>query len=195
MKIVEVNELKDPACEAPFYNIIDKTKSGEPDPRACGCACIALLNAILILKKRLKITDDLTPFDELKNGQEMTDERDNGVSPENFLEFIDQHPIFNSCRMLVMNPNAMDEEVFLRIFLRRLYQGNIAIVMMEVPEKSGAPATDVLNHVSFIHCVGDEIYFDGLRTDFNFLIRAFYYSRPTTLVFFGVNSGGKNVLR
>lgn len=195
MKIVEVNELKDPACEAPFYNIIDKTKSGEPDPRACGCASIALLNSILMLKKRLKVSDNLTPFDELKIVQEMTDEQDNGVSPENFLEFIDQHPIFNSCRMLVMNPNAMDEEVFLRIFLRRLYQGNIAIVMMEVPEKSGAPATDVLNHVSFIHCEGDEIYFDGLRTDLNFLIRAFYYSRPTTLVFFGVNSGGKNVLR
>ena len=195
MKIVEVNDLKDPTCEAPFYNIIDKTKTGEPDPRACGCASIALLNAILMLKKRLKINDNLTPFDELKNVQEMTDERDNGVSPENFLEFIDQHPIFNSCRMLVMNPNAMDEEVFLRIFLRRLYQGNVAIVMMEVPEKSGAPATDVLNHVSFIHCVGDEIYFDGLRADFNFLISAFYYSRPTTLVFFGVNSGGKNVLR
>jgi hypothetical protein len=195
MKIVEVNELKDPACEAPFYSIIDKTKSGEPDPRACGCASIALLNAILMLKKRLKISDNLSPFDELKIVQEMTDEQDNGVKPENFLEFIDQHAIFNSCRMLVMNPNAMNEEVFLRIFLRRLYQGNVAIVMMEVPEKSGAPATDVLNHVSFIHCEGDEIYFDGLRADLNFLIRAFYYSRPTTLVFFGVNSGGKNVLR
>jgi hypothetical protein len=195
MKIIEVNELKNPKCEAPLYNIIDKTKSGELDPRACGCASIALLNAILILKKRLKINDNLTPFDELKHIQEMTDEHNNGVQPESFLEFIDQHSIFNSCRMLVMNPNAMNEEVFLRIFLRRLYQGNVAIVMMKVLEKSGAPAKDVLNHVSFIHCVGDEIYFDGLRADFNFLIRAFYYSRPTTLVFFGVNSGGKNVLR
>jgi hypothetical protein len=195
MKIVEVNELKDPGCEAPFYNIIDKTKLGEADPRACGCASIALLNAILILKKRLKIRDNLTPFDELRHVQEMTDEQDNGVRPENVLEFVDQHPIFNSCRMLVMNPNAMNEEIFLRIFLRRLYQGNIAIAMMEVPEKAGTPATDVLNHVSFIHCEGEEIYFDGLRINLNFLIRAFYYSRPTTLVFFGVNSGGKNVLR
>lgn len=194
-QIVEVNDLKDPACEAPFYNIIDIKKSGEADPRACGCASIALLNAILILKKRLKIKDDLTPFDELKIVQEMTDEQNNGVSPENFLEFIDQHPIFNSCRMLVMSPNATSEEVFLRIFLRRLYQGNVAIVMMEVPEEAGAPATDVINHVSFIHCEGEEIYFDGLRADLNFLIRAFYFSRPTTLVFFGVNSGGKNVLR
>lgn len=195
MKIVEVNDLKDPKCEAPFYNIIDKTKAGEADPRACGCASVAPLNAILTLKKRLKIVDNLSPFDELKIVQEMTDEQNNIVSPENFLAFIDQHPIFNSCRMLVMNPNAMNEEVFLRIFLRRLYQGDVAIVMMEVPEKSGAAATDVLNHVSFIHCVSDEVYFDGLRADFNFLIRAFYYSRLTTMVFFGVNSGGRSVLR
>lgn len=195
MKIVNINELKDPACEAPFYAIIDKTKAGELDPRACGCASLALLNMILIFKKRLKISDNLTPFDELKNIQEMTNEQANGISPENFLEFIDQHSIFNSCRMLAMNPNAMNEEIFLRIFLRKLYQGNVAVVMMEIPEKSGAPATDVLNHVSFIHSEGEDIYFDGLRADLNFLIRVFYYSRPTTLLFFGSNYGGKNVLR
>ena len=89
----------------------------------------------------------------------------------------------------------MNEEVFLRIFLPRIYQGNVAIVMMEIPEKSGAPAKNIINHASFIHCEGNEIYFDGLRADLNFLIRAFYYSRPTTLVLLGSNSGGMNVLR
>lgn len=193
MKIVEVNDLKNPECEAPFYNIIDPEKSGETDPRACGCATIALLNAILILKKRLKISDDLTPFEEMNRIQELMGEKNNSVQPETLLEFIDQHPMFNHCRMLVMNPNGMNEEVFLRIFLNRLTQGNIALVLMEVPDKTGDPAKDILNHVSFIHSENGEVYYDGLRTHLDFLLRAFYYSRPTTLIFLGLNTEGDNV--
>lgn len=192
MKIIEVNELKTETHQAPFYSIIDKTKIGQDDPRACGCATLALLNMILILKERLSIYNERTAFDEMKWIQEQTQETENTVQPEIMMQFIDKHPIFNSCRMLVMNPNGMDEEVFLRIFLRRLAEGNLVLAMMEIPDNSGDSAKNSLNHVSFVHSEDGEIYFDGLRVHLNFLLRAFYFSRPTTLVFFAFNPGGQN---
>lgn len=192
MKILELNELKNPDNQAPFYSIVDKTKSGNPDPRACGCASLALLNMILVLKNRLDIHDDQTAFDELKWIQEQTKEKENSVQPENMMGFIDNHPIFNFCRMLVMNPNGMDEEVFLRIFLRRLADGNLVLAMMEIPDINGESAENILNHASFVHSEDGEVYFDGLRADLNFLLRAFYFSKPTTLIFFAVNTGGQN---
>ncbi|PIU01237.1 MAG: hypothetical protein COT74_01655 [Bdellovibrionales bacterium CG10_big_fil_rev_8_21_14_0_10_45_34] len=195
MKIIDVNELKNPACEAPYYNIIDPDKSGTEDPRACGCSTIALLNAILTLKKRLKISDNVSPFEEMKLIQELTNEKNNSVQPETLLGIIDKHPTFNSCRMLVINPNGMNEEVFLRIFLNRLSQGSIALSLMEVPAKPGDKAKDVLNHVSFIHSEKGEVYFDGLRSNLDFLLSAFYFSRPTTLIFFGLNVEEDNVSR
>lgn len=190
MKIIEVNELKSEIHQAPFYSIVDKSKVGATDPRACGCATLALLNMILVLKNRLKMNDYRTAFDELKRIQEQTQENGNSVHPEVLMEFIDEHPIFNSCRMLVMNPNGMDEDVFLRIFLRRLAEGNLALAMMEIPDHDGEPSKDILNHISFVHAEDGEVYFDGLPVDLNFLLRAFYFSRPTTLMFFAVNPGG-----
>lgn len=192
MKIIEVNELKAEIHQAPFYSIIDKTKIGQADPRACGCATLALLNMILILKERLNLHDEQTAFDEMNWIQEQTQEAENTVQPEIMMQFIDKHPIFNSCRMLVMNPNGMDEEVFLRIFLRRLAEGNLVLAMMEIPDNSGDSSKNSLNHVSFVHSEEGEVYFDGLRVDLNFLLRAFYFSRPTTLVFFAVNPGGQD---
>ncbi|MFZ3229892.1 MAG: hypothetical protein WA160_06795 [Pseudobdellovibrio sp.] len=189
MKIIEVNELKKEHNQAPFYSVIDKAKWNSEDPRACGCATLALLNTILILKKRLNRNDDRTAFDEMKFIQEQTDEAKNTVQPEMLLKFIDEHPIFNFCRILVMNPNAMDYEVFLKIFLRRLSEGNLVLAMMEIPDKDGDPAKNKINHISFIHSEDGEVYFDGLRVDLNFLIRAFYFSKPTTLMFFGGNQG------
>ncbi|MBX7231410.1 MAG: hypothetical protein K1X29_04930 [Bdellovibrionales bacterium] len=189
MKIIEVNELKIETHQAPFYSIIDKTKIGQADPRACGCATLALLNMILILKERLNLHDERTAFDEMKWIQQQTQEADNTVQPEKMMEFVDKHPIFNSCRMLVMNPNGMDEEVFLRIFLRRLAESNLVLAMMEIPDKPGDPATNSLNHVSFVHSEDNEVYFDSLQVGLNFLLRAFYFSRPTTLIFFSVNPG------
>lgn len=192
MKIVEANELKSEAHQAPFYSIIDKTKIGNTDPRACGCATLALLNMILVLKERLNLHDERTAFDEMKWIQEQTQEAENTVQPEMMMQFIDKHPIFNSSRMLVMNPNGMDEEVFLRIFLRRLAEGNLVLAMMEIPDNSGDSAKNSLNHVSFVHSEEGEVYFDGLRVNLNFLLRAFYFSRPTTLVFFAINLGGQD---
>lgn len=192
MKIIEVNELKAETHQAPFYSIIDKTRIGDADPRACGCSTLALLNMILILKERLNQQDKRTAFDEMNWIQEQTQEAENTVQPEMLMQFIDKHPIFNSCRMLVMNPNGMDEEVFLRIFLRRLAEGNLVLAMMEIPDNSGDSAKNSLNHVSFVHSEDGEVYFDGLRVDLNFLLRAFYFSRPTTLVFFAVNPGGQD---
>lgn len=192
MKIIEVNELKDNKHSAPFYSIVDKTKSGNPDPRACGCATLALLNMILVLKNRLGIHGDGTAFDEMKWIQEQTEEKENSVQPENMMGFIDKDPIFNSCRMLVMNPNGMNEEIFLKIFLNRLTQGNLVLAMMEIPDQNGGPAKDILNHASFVHSEDGEVYFDGLRVDLNFLLRAFYFSKPTTLIFFAVNTGGQD---
>ena len=52
MKIIEVNELKNPECKAPFYAVIDKGKSEPLDTRACGCASLALLNTVLVLKEK-----------------------------------------------------------------------------------------------------------------------------------------------
>lgn len=192
MKILELNELKNSDHQAPFYAVIDETKKGTPDARACGCASLALLNMILVLKNRLGIHDGRTAFDEMRWIQEQTEEKENSVQPENLMGFIDNHPIFNSCRMLVMNPNGMNEEVFLRIFLRRLADGDLVLAMMEVPDSSGEPAKDILNHASFVHSEDGEVYFDGLRVDLNFLLRAFYFSKPTTLIFFAVNTGGQD---
>ena len=100
----------------------------------------------------------------------------------------------NSCRMLVMNPNGMNEEVFLKIFLNRLIQGNLVLAMMEIPDQNGEPAKNILNHASFVHGEDGEVYFDGLRVDLNFLLRAFYFSKPTTLIFFAVNAGRQDGL-
>lgn len=147
---------------------------------------------ILVLKNRLGIHDDGTAFDELKRIQEQTEEKENSVQPEGMMRFIDNDPIFDSCRMLVMNPNGMSEEVFLKIFLNRLAQGNLVLAMMEIPDKNSEPAKDILNHASFVHSEDGEVYFDGLRVDLNFLLRAFYFSKPTTLIFFAVNPGGQN---
>ncbi len=192
MKILELNELKNPNHQAPFYAVIDETKKGTKDSRAGGCASLALLNMILVFKNRLGIHDERTALDEMRWIQEQTEEKENSVQPENLMGFIDNHPIFNSCRMLVMNPNGMNEEVFLRIFLRRLADGDLVLAMMEVPDSSGEPAKDILNHASFVHSEDGEVYFDGLRVDLNFLLRAFYFSKPTTLIFFAVNPGGQN---
>jgi hypothetical protein len=86
----------------------------------------------------------------------------------------------------------MDEEVFLRILLRRLANGDLILVMMEIPDSSGEPAKDILNHASCVYSEDGEVYFEGLRVDLNFLLRAFYFSKPTTLIFFAVNPGGQN---
>lgn len=169
MKILEMNELNNSDHQAPFDAVIEKTKKGTPDARDCGCASLALLNMILVLNERLGIHDDRTAFDEMRWIQEQTEEK-NSVQPENLLGFIDNHPIFNSCPMLVLNPNGMNEEIFLRIFLRRIADGDLILAMMEVPAKSGGPAKDILNHVSLVHSENGEVYFDGLRVDLNFLI-------------------------
>lgn len=66
MKSLELNELKNSEHQAPFYAVIDETKRGTPDARACGCASLALLNMILILKDRLDIHNDRTAFDEMR---------------------------------------------------------------------------------------------------------------------------------
>lgn len=192
MKILELNELKKPDQQAPFYAVIDEAKKGTPDARACGCASLAMLNMILVLKNRLDIHDDRTAFDEMRWIQEQTEEKENAVQPENLMGFIETHPIFNSCRMLVMNPNGMNEEAFLRIFLRRIASDDLVLALMEVPDKNGEPAKDILNHASFVHSENGEVYFDGLRVDLNFLLRAFYFSKPTTLIFFAVNPGGQH---
>jgi hypothetical protein len=192
MKVIKLNDLTNPEHKAPFYAVIDETKKGTADARACGCASLAMLNMILVLKHRLDIDDDLTALDEMRWIQEQTQEKDNAVQPDILMEFIDTHPLFNSCRMLVMNPNGMNEEIFLRIFLRRLAGGDLVLALMETPDKNGEPAKDILNHASFVHSENGEVYFDGLRVDLNFLLRAFYFSKPTTLIFFAVNPGGKN---
>jgi hypothetical protein len=195
MKIVEVNELKSGDCKAPFYCIIDKTKITQADPRACGCATLAMLNLILVFKERLGIENSRSAFVELKLIQEQIKECKNSVRPEALTEFIDKHPTFNSCRMLVMNPNRMDEDVFLKIFLRRLVEGNLVLAMLELPTEEGEPAKHSLNHAAFIHSEKGEVYFDGLAVDLNFLLSAFYFSKPTTLIFFTVNPGGANERR
>lgn len=192
MKIAKMNELKNPNCTAPFYSVIDEQKLGTPDPRACSCATLAILNATLLLKKRLNITDGKTAYDEMVAIKSLTQEKEDGVSPENFFGFIDKHPIFDSCRMLVLNPNGMDEEIFLRIFLNRLAQGNIAFAMLEIPKKAGDKAMNILNHASFIHSENGEVYFDGLRADLNFLIRTLYFSRTNTLLFLASNEGANH---
>lgn len=189
MKIARIDDLKNPNYTAPFYSVIDGNKLGTQDPRACGCATLAILNAVLVLKSRLEISDDKTAFDEMVQIQELTQENENSVRPENFFRFIDNHPVFNSCRMLVLNPNGMDEEIFLRIFLNRLAQGNIAFALLEIPKKNGDQALNIINHASFIHSENGEVYYDGLRVDLNFLIRTLYFSRPNTLLFLAPNEG------
>ena len=70
MKTLELNELKKPDQQAPFYAVIDETKKGTPDARACVCASLAMLNMILVLKNRLDIHDNRTAFDEMRWIQE-----------------------------------------------------------------------------------------------------------------------------
>jgi hypothetical protein len=46
MKIIKIDELKNPDCKAPFYAILGDAKIHDDDPRACGCASQAILNAV-----------------------------------------------------------------------------------------------------------------------------------------------------
>lgn len=62
MKILELNELKNSDHQAPFYAVIDETKKGTPDARACGCASLALLNMILVLKAAWTFTTTERPL-------------------------------------------------------------------------------------------------------------------------------------
>lgn len=192
MKIVDVEELHNLEYDGPLYLVLDKTKQNESDPRACGCASLALLNSILFLKEKMNIQDGQTIYGEMRRIQKLTKEEKNAVLPENMLSFIEKHSVFNSCRLLVMNPNGMLADVFFKIFLRRLTEGSVALVMMEIPAKKNDRARNVLNHVSFVHSKDGEVYFDGLRVTLDFLLRAFYFSTPTTLMIFALNNRGQD---
>jgi hypothetical protein len=183
MKIVKSKELKEATLKGPFYDILDEQRLNEKDPRYCGCASLSLLNAILFLKEKYLVDDGLTPFDELIKIKAITKENGTSITPENFLNYLEKTDYFYTCHTLVVNPNAMVPKVFLNIFLKRI-QKSFAFILMEIPRNGSSVASNDANHVSFIHYLNGEIYFDGLRVNLDFLLKIFYFSKTTTLMFF-----------
>ncbi len=187
MKIIKWSELKEKTTEAPFYCVMKDNPAGFADGRAFGCSTLAFLKLSLLLRKRFKIEDGKTAYDLAKSIISSVPENDNKMSFKAAMDFIDRTPLFNSCRMLLLNPNGMNPEVFLRIAMERLLKGEVVLAMLEVPDNPGAEAKNELNHFSVFHGEKGDVYMDGLKLDLDTFINICHYSKLNTLTFFQLN--------
>lgn len=189
MKVVRVSDLKYKSeFEAPFYCVL----SDESNRREMGCANLAFLNLELLLRRQINIKDEMTAFDIWEaNRASLPEDETQAVSFEKAMNFLDTREIFDGFRMLVLNPNGMVPEVFFEIALRRLLQGQVALAMLEVPDKAGDKPILKVNHLAFIHSEEGEVYLDGLKLDLETFIKILYYSPLNTLMFFAKNKVGR----
>lgn len=185
MKTIFFEELKTLTEKNPLYCVLSTEPQKNGDPRAIGCGILALLNLSMLAKKRMGKDKDQTAYEILFNEilPRVEEQDDLSIQPESAFSFIDQSPLFNGWRMLVLNPSAMNPEVFWKIALKRLLGGDVALCMLEVPDQSGAEAKGIANHLSVVHSEGDEVFYDGLRMTAATLSNILFFSPINTVIF------------
>lgn len=186
MKNVYLEDLKTMTEKEPLYSVLSRTPQKNGDPRAIGCCPLALLNILMLCKKRLGKDLEQTAHDILMNEvMPLIEEQDDLSVPfHSALNFFDNSPIFNGWRTLVLNPTATFPEVFWAITLRRLLGGDVVLCMLEVPEAGGLPATKKANHMSVLHSNGTDVFYDGLKMSVETLSNILWFSPVNTLMFF-----------
>ena len=187
MKVVKLQDLKAITDKEPIYSVLGETPQKNGDPRAIGCCPLAFLNLAMLAKKRMGISSQQTAheilFDEVLPF--VDEQEDLGVPFESAMSFIDKSPLFNGWKALVLNPSGMNAEVFWLIALRRLLNGDIALCILEVPDKAGDEAKKSGNHLSVLHSEDGEIYYDGVRMTKDALANILWFSPINTVMFFG----------
>lgn len=186
MKAVKFQDLKTITDKEPIYAVMSETPQKNGDPRAIGCCPLTFLNFLILAKKRMGRDLEQTAYDILMNEvlTRVEEQEDLSVPFESAMGFIDKHPIFNGWKALVLNPTAMNAEVFWAIGLRRLLQGAIALCVLEVPSQKGDEAKKMANHLAVIHSENGEIYYDGVRMTKDTLANILWFSPINTVMFF-----------
>ncbi len=185
MKVIIWDDLKTKTSEAPFYGVL---KSLGDKTRALGCGTLAFLNLVLLLKRQLGISDGKTAHDVVFQILDYVEEKQNlSISFESAMDFLDRFPLFNSFRVLFLNPNGMVPEVFLQIALKRLERGEVALFLVEAPDPGGK-AQGHANHLAVVHSENGDLFLDGLRIDLEAFINIAYFSHVNSLLFFTKNA-------
>lgn len=186
MKVITLNDLKTMTHEAPFYGVV---KSYENRHRALGCGTLAFLNLVLLLRRQLVVEDERTAYQVVSDNLDYLKENsDLSINFESAIDFLDTNPFFNGFRMLWLNPNGMVADVFLSIALRRLSQGEVALLIVEA-RTDGEKARGQANHLAVLHSEDGDIFLDGLRIDMEAFINIAYFSSVNSLLFFTKNKG------
>ena len=176
MKIVKWSELNQET--GPFYDILrDDASPYSEDPRQLGCGPKSFLNLITLLQKRRGIHEQQTNQEiaeevvrELKQNEKLS------VSVIEVGNFVDRSPYFNGTRVFCFNLKATAPDVGQTILLRRLLEGQIALLFLEVPEWEQEAPKKQGNHLAVLHSEGSEIFIDGLKIDWETLLHVLYYS-------------------
>lgn len=184
MKIVKWSELK--KTSGPFYDVLkDEATASDKDPRHLGCAGKAFLNLLGLVQERrgLKLYPSAQELaqsilERLKQNERLS------VSVEQVMEFINGEPLLNSSRILVFNFKATALDIGQTILLRRLLGGEVGLLFLEVPTP-GEEAKGQCNHLSVLHSDGEDIFFDGLRVDWDTLINIVHFSPVNMVWLFG----------
>lgn len=186
MKNVYLEDLKTMTEKEPLYSVLSRTPQKNGDPRAIGCCPLALLNMLLLCKKRMGRDLEQTAHDILMNEVMplIEENEDLSVPFSSAMDFFDKSPMFNGWKTLVLNPTATYPEVFWTITLRRLLGGDMVLCMLEVPDEAGKPATKKANHLSVLHSNGTDVFYDGLKMSVESLSNILWFSPVNTLMFF-----------
>lgn len=181
MKIIKWSELNNQT--GPFYDILrDDASPYSEDPRQLGCASKSFLNLINLLREQSGIQDG-------KTNQEIADEvarelKQNDKLSVNILDiadFVDQSPHFNGARVFCFNFKATAHDMGQAILLRRLKQGQVGLLFLEMPELDQEKPKSQPNHLAVLHSDGLNVFIDGLKIDWETLLHVVYYS-PVNMV-------------
>lgn len=176
MKIVKWSELNQET--GPFYDILrDDASPYSEDPRQLGCGPKSFLNLINLLRERRGIQDDKTNQEiaeeitrELKQNEKLS------VSVFEVSDFVDRSPHFNGTRIFCFNFKATAPDMGQTILLRRLKEGQVALLLLEVPDWEQESPKKQANHMAVLHSDGDDIFLDGLKIDWETLLHVVHYS-------------------
>ena len=186
MKIIKWSELK--TATGPFYDVLrDDASPFQKDPRHLGCAPKSFLNLISLLREQRKESDG-------RNLQEIAEELilelkqsdDLSVKIDDISDYVSQSPHFFDSLIFCFNFKATTPEVGQGILLRRIQQGQVALLFLEVPD-NGEEAKCNPNHLAVLHSDGEDIYLDGLRIDWETLINVLYFSPTNMAWLFGLH--------
>ncbi len=188
MKIVKWSELNKET--GPFYDILrDDASPYSDDPRQLGCAPKSFLNLINLLRLARGIQDG-------KTNQEIAEEvarelKQNNKLSVNILDiadFVDQSSHFNGVRVFCFNFKATAPDTGQAILLRRLKQGQVGLLFLEMPEWDQEKPKNEPNHLAVLHSDGSDIFLDGLKIDWETLLHVVYYSPVNMTWIFSLDS-------